>query len=277
MADLNTTNFQETIINLSETVNSVDNRKIVKILEKYETIPQEYKNLQKLTRDLKRLHPHLFSKDIVLDNNKIISLKQQERNKQKILDSYAKKIHALNSLEKMTKYLEGSQEKTEEIKNKLEKIFPSKNYEHSFRVKEPINILKANNLKKMSPFSDIIGLRTIPQKSLWLPQTVEKFEKNFGHEIAYKTNSFAYTQRELIKRKGKNSIYYRAIHYHLSANKFFAEIQIRTPAIDQWSKLSRATIYKTRRKFPNQAKKYIMEFGRRANIVDYFEIINDFN
>jgi len=204
VADLNTTNFQETIINLSETVNSVDNRKIVKILEKYETIPQEYKNLQKLTRDLKRLHPHLFSKDIVLDNNKIISLKQQERNKQKI-----------------TKYLEGSQEKTEEIKNKLEKIFPSKNYEHSFRVKEPINILKANNLKKMSPFSDIIGLRTIPQKSLWLPQTVEKFEKNFGHEIAYKTNSFAYTQRELIKRKGKNSIYYRAIHYHLSANKFF--------------------------------------------------------
>lgn len=265
--------FERVILDLGKKYELTDPEKVKSILSKYEKIPVEFRSLRKLTGKLKYIYPNLFSHNIVLRSNKVIDQKTQEIHKQKIFRDQAEHLSTLDTIEKINKYLKGVQQISEKIEKRVLSMFPKSSFDYSSRVKESESLLRAIKLKKVFPLGDVIGLRMIPKQSALLPEAIKKFEETFGDELIYKTNNLALSQKQLIKLKGYGSTYYNAIHYHLPVDRFFTEIQIRTPGVNQWSKLAHYTVYKKKIKTDSITRQCIMEFGKRASIVDYFEIL----
>lgn len=268
------TSLQQTIIELSEKIDSVSAREIERVFNKYSKIPPELQNIVKLRKRLKIKHPILFNRNVQFANNFISSNKQEEI-KLRTLKIHSGHISKLSSLKAIENYLEGCLNDAEAIKRELENLFPKEKFNLSFRVKEPESILQ--NIKWGNSYTlvDVIGLRIVPKQSYFSPLIVKKIEEFLRTKLAFKINIFSYSTNEIVKKISKNSIYYRAIHYHLKTGRFFTEIQVRTPAVDQWANLSHDLLYKTKFEASEETKNCIMEFGRVANIVDYFDILKN--
>lgn len=265
--------FQNIILNLSQTIKGVDVNKVESIFKKYVKIPEELKNLNSLKIQLKRTYPRLFNKDIIINDKKIISYENQETSKQRIIKEKNLELGLLDSLDKIESYLADTKNQYQKLKNEFDIFFPEKDFEQTHRIKDPENIVKAIEKKKTFPLGDVIGLRIIAKNAYSVLKIIGILESKYGENIYYKTNSFAYNQKNLLKLK--RSRYYRAIHYHIPAGNYIAEIQVRTPAINQWSHISRYTEYEKKIKIDHDSKLAIKEFGKITNIVDYFSILKN--
>lgn len=266
--------FQKTIIDLSRKLETVDPRVVTSTFEKYSQIPESFRDIDKLRNSLKDKYPVLFSRDMRF-RDKIISREHQEDTKQQVLADHAKMISGFKSLEKVGEYLENGLDEANTIKEVIESLFPGDGYEISFRLKEPDSILQNVEWGNAYTLVDVIGLRIVPKNSKLFPSILEKIEEKLGDKLAFKLNIFSYSIEEIVEKISKNSIYYRAIHYHLKGDQFFTEIQVRTPATSQWANLNHDTLYKTKVEVDEKTKEYIMDFGRIANIVDYFDMLKN--
>lgn len=265
--------LQDTVLNLSQKIDTVDPLVVNSTFEKYSQIPEGFRDIDKLRNFLRDKYPVLFSRDIQF-KDKIMNKEKQEDIKQQILTEDAKTISRFKSLDKVNKYLEMGRDEATKVKNDIEDLFAEDDCQISFRFKEPKSIYQNVEWGNAYTLVDVIRLRIVPKVGKFFPSLLKKIEENLGIKLAFKLNIFSYSIEEITKKISKNSIYYRAVHYHFKDEQFFTEIQIRPPATNQWANLSHGTLYKTKIKIDKKTKKYIMDFGRIANIVDYFEMLD---
>ena len=153
-------------------------------------------------------------------------------------------------------------------------MFPISDYKHTFRVKDTRNFShNAASRDDIKSIADLVGIRVVPNNTKLFLNMLVKFEEKFQKEASFKLNTFAYSEKEIVNKIGKYSVYYRAVHYYFLIDNFYAEVQLRTPDIDQWSTLHHDTIYKPKIPVSDEQKRRIMRFGKISNIVDYFDLI----
>lgn len=266
------TELQNGIPELAGMLDSVNTDEIKRLFNLFGNIPPQLRNIDKLRSKLRKGKPILFDRNLRV-KGKLLNFGQQEKYKDKILEIHKNRIATFKTLEQIQNYLGNSIELAESFRDEISHTFPKSEYALSFRLKEPKSIMQ--NVEWGNPYTlvDVIGLRIVPKDSSQLPQLITKFEKQFGDRLAFKFNIFSYSIKELVNRISKNSIYYRAFHYHLSIDDFFSEVQIRTRGVDQWANLNHDTMYKSKIKITEKQEKEVMEFGRISNIVDYADIL----
>lgn len=245
------------------------------IFEIYSKILIDHKNISFIRDKLKIHHPKLFDRRIIHPNKKTISYFHQEKLKEKILQTHEEKIKSFLSSEHVSKYIQNSDEIVTKIKEEIFLHFPQEHAVINHRVKKPESILQNIQWGNRYTLTDLIGFRIVPKKTKMLPDMIEKFENNWSDRLAFKFNIFSYDLDEIIKRISKNSIYYRAFHYHFPIENYFSEVQIRTRGVDIWANINHDTMYKKKININLDQEKHIMEFGKIANIVDYWEILQN--
>jgi ppGpp synthetase/RelA/SpoT-type nucleotidyltranferase len=263
--------FEKSIFDLAHIVKEADTKKIRLIFSGFKEVSFKKETLNSLKKNLKKTNPDIFSDKIICGDGTVINAKEQEI---KWLEFFrGKNLGKGYLLENIKKDLKNEQGAIKKLVERIRIFFPFENYEHSFRIKDFESLLSDKvNRGNWEPI-DIVGLRIVPRKSSMFFDAISRFEKEFGNEIIFKLNTFPYDKEEVEKYIGKNSsVYYRAIHYYFPMGCFLAEVQIRTSAIDEWSKLHHDTVYKPKIPVSPQLKKNIMEFGKMADMVDYFEI-----
>lgn len=266
------TDLQNGVLELVGMLDSVSPDEVGRLFNLFRNIPSELQDINKLRAKLRKEKPILFDRNLRV-KGELLSFKQQESYKDKILEVHKKKISTFKTLEQIQNYLGNSMKLAESFRDEINRAFPKSEYALSFRLKEPGSIMQ--NVEWGNPYTlvDVIGLRIVPKDSSQLPYLITKFEKQFSNRLAFKFNIFSYSTDELVNRISKNSIYYRAFHYHLSIDDFFSEVQIRTKGVDQWANLNHDTMYKSKIKITEKQEREVMEFGKMANIVDYADIL----
>ncbi len=261
------TQLLKTLESVTEKIDFLKTKKIEKILDKYEDIPEEFKSLEKLTNELKRVKPNLFSEEMMreeitsLDLEKILE-KKEKRNSEKI------------SLEDVYKTVEDAKDSVEELKKELETLLPEHGFIHYFRVKSKESLL--SNSKEPFPhyrLNDVIGFRVVPKSPTQYLGLLDLLENAFYNDIKYKLNFFSFSDKELDIMPLNISPYYKAIHYYIPTDKVYTEIQVRPPATDIWSEIDHKTRYKPQIETTPEEKKVIENFGRKACCLDLYEIL----
>ncbi len=260
------------ILRLSGNIKEVSSNKVKNILKIYSTTPKVWRNISKLRKALRQKNPYLFSADI-----KVSSPRKTNRKLRRIASLNDLKKGALDmdcTTDNIKNCLRLNKSKIKSINYRLKKIFPTTDFIHSFRVKTTKNYIKELGNKSSHGITDFVGLRVVPRNNWNLLLMLRKFEREFSDIIVFKLNTLMYSNREIKKTLEKSSIYYRAIHYYIETGSFFTEIQIRTQAIDQWSKIHHPTIYKQKFKISSKTRENVIKFGEISNVVDYFMMLN---
>ncbi len=245
-----------------------DMRVISDTLHAYEKIPKVKRNLVLLRRELKKKYPFFFqrrprhgAKELRLQ-----CVPTRVSSHTTMLSSFTK--------DRMKTFVKTHRGDIMRLREEVRKAFPIKSYKHAFRVKDYGSFLEASRkYRDRRSMMDIVGMRIVPKKALFFPDAIRRMEDVFRGRIDFRLNTFAYTDLEIKKVLGRYSLYHHAIHYYFSLGDFYIEIQMKTPAIDQWSMLHHDTLYKRKVMITAQEKRAIMAFGRISNIVDYHRML----
>lgn len=262
---------KKAMLDLCKIIKEADEKQIKKIFTEYHKIPLNQRSITKLRKKLKLISPYFFQDLLSYQNNKKISHKKQMQEKIKFFDK-SETIYFLSNIDDFKNKL---RLKTKTFIRELKTIFPPSKYHHSFRIKDSTAILDNIEKNKKIVLTDIIGIRIVPKHYLNITEILTKIECDLNDRIIFKLNTTASGDAKMMKKNRKHSKYYHAVHYYISIGGNIAEIQIRTPGIDQWSKIHHSTMYKEIIKVDKMTIKYIKQFGRIANIVDYYKIINN--
>ncbi len=258
-------NILATITRLNST--GVSPLEIEAIFAAYEKIPEHLRNHENLLETVRSRYPHMFTTDI--HGSEAINLEEQMRRKHVVLGDES---HSLEKLSGLLKDVGGHQDFIT-IRSKLQSAFPDAEFHYSERVKKPETFIENSSLNKNWARVDAIGMRIVPKNSQGFPALIQRFESLFGHHMAFKLNLFLKENKEST-RIHKSNPHYFALHYHIAFPPFFIEIQMRTPAIDIWSIVTHSTLYKKKVKITAEEEAALMEFGRIADCVDFYNLIS---
>lgn len=248
------------LVSLSQSVPGSDHNLVFEILRVYDQLPQARQDFSDLRQALRNARPELFLRSV----NGFM--------RQEFI------VPALNSTPGAYFFEaldQGQQDRINELKQSLEKIFPATLYTCSWRIKDQVTL--EQNIRKYGvqrALIDVVGVRIVPRRAEFLPSMINQFEKAYTDPAIAKLNTLAYGDEEITRVISLHSLYYRAIHYYLPLGPIFVEIQMRTPAIDQWSILHHFTIYKPKIQLTEAEKAYVIEFGKICNIVDFVQLID---
>lgn len=259
----------ECILSLSGRIAGSNQAAILAILRKYESLPVEARIISSLGHKLRQTRPELFARTLLNGQGEELLLQAVDANLTRA--DFSDTEHAFWALESIATY---QAEPIQALKDSLEVLFPAAEYAHSFRMKDreslALNILKHGLNRSLI---DLVGIRIVPKHVSLFPAMIAKFEQMYAQQIAFKLNTFAYDENEMLVKIGKNSLSYRAIHYYLPMSSFYVEIQLRTPAINEWAILHHETVYKPKLFISDRQTAQIMEFGQMSNAVDYAELM----
>ncbi len=243
---------------------------VSEILSKFGKIPSNLKDISQLRRVLQETQPDLFERSMLFGDGQELPLGEMNSGDNEELPDPSVVYDSIkNSLEQSKELIDG-------IRKRIELISSHNNSKFSFRIKSFKSF--SENFSNISPkrsLIDVIGIRIVPTESQTLKEIMLEFEKAFADEVAFKLNTIAFSNQEIVNKIGEDSIYYRALHYYIPVDNFFIEVQIRTPSVDQWSNIHHDTVYKPKIPISESEKRQIMEFGMISNIVDYFDLIKD--
>ncbi len=258
-------NILATVTRLNST--GVSPLEIEAIFAAYEKIPQHLRNHGQLLEHVRTRYPHVFATEI--HGSEAINLEEQMRRKHVVLGYEAHTIETLSELLKKV----GSHQDFITIRSKLQSAFPEVEFHYSERIKKPETFIENSSLNKNWARVDAIGVRIVPKNTQGFPALIQRFESLFGHHMAFKLNLFLKENKEST-RIHKSNPHYFALHYHIAFPPFFIEIQLRTRAIDIWSIVTHSTLYKKRVATTPDEWDALMEFGRIANCVDFYNLIS---
>ena len=121
---------------------------------------------------------------------------------------------------------------------------------------------------------DIVGLQVVPHDSRDLIAAIHTLDTG-TYEKLFVFNTFPFSERDFATKVGPDSSpYYRALHTYIDIGAVCAEVQFRTPVIDQWSRLHHATIYKPKIAITNCEHKLIQQLGKCANWTDFTQLLH---
>jgi len=157
-----------------------------------------------------------------------------------------------------------------QTKEKVERMFPAELYQVFHRVCTSKEVLIKEDLNRLRAWFDTVGFQVIPKKAADITTAISTMEQQTELEILFRFNTFPFSVTDFKTYiSPASSSYYRAVHYHIGIGKICVEIQFRTPAIDQWSRMHHATHYKPIVVTNQEEKNLVMEFGFIANWVDF--------
>jgi len=117
---------------------------------------------------------------------------------------------------------------------------------------------------------DIVGFQIEPR---YASDIIEAIEVCRALEPLVTFNTFPFLESDFATTIGpSSSSYYRAIHFYLDIGCACVEVQIRTPAIHEWSKIHHATHYKPLVQTTKEERDLVMRFGEMANWVDFRDL-----
>lgn len=250
----------EYLVSLSQSVPGSDPNLVLEILHTYDQLPEARKDFSELRQALRNARPELFLRSVN-------GFTHQE--------FVVPATHISSDPNVFTALLKDKRDDIDKLRQSLEQLFPSSEYTCTWRIKDRTTL--EHNIRKYGmqrALIDVVGVRIVPKRSELLPLMIDQFETAYQDSAVTKLNTLAYEDEEIIRVIGPRSVYYRAIHYYLRLEPIFVEIQMRTPAIDEWSILHHVTIYKPKMRLTETEKAYVTEFGRICNIVDCVRLID---
>lgn len=254
--------MEKILIKIASKIEGVHPKEISKIFKKFKKNTIKNLDIDYLKKELKIVAPNIFKKDVLgkdtMDHKTFLLWIKKNK---KII--FLKMGGDLNEVSR-------------DIEQKLKFEFNTDFYIHSHRTLNKKKILEKTTQNGFRGLTDCIGHRIVPKNSYFFPQLISRFEKIFKDSIIYKFNSFILTDTEFYKILDKNSsVNYKAIHYYININNYIVEVQLRMSAIDIWSKIHHATLYKNTIRVNLEQKKAIDYFGNISNIIDYNSILTN--
>lgn len=198
--------------------------------------------------------------------NRFPTLRENQYNKDINFEDFISK----HNLIKREEYNEDIMEKIKVTKDTIESTFPSPQYFTEYRINTKERVAEKEKTNCARVHMDTIGFRIAPNKAIDIIEVINWIENQQKWKILLKLNTIALSRQEFKKLFEPNSSsLYQAIHYYIDIGGACAEVQLRTPAIHQWSNLHHMTHYKPIIQTTNFEKKLVMQFGEMANWVDF--------
>lgn len=155
----------------------------------------------------------------------------------------------------------------------LTELFPETDYNIFHRVCTGEQVKLKESLNGIRAWFDTVGFQVVPKNASLILEAIKKMSAQNYCKTLCIFNTFPFSVEDFKTYiSPTSSPYYRAIHYYIDIGNVCAEIQLRTPSIDQWSRIHHATMYKPRITTTEKEKSLVMEYGQIANWIDFYSL-----
>lgn len=263
--------FQE-ISSFASAFPGIDLSAMPRISEQFCHIPSVSRSRTTLWPKLSIKYPELFSTVFSRSNGSVVSLREQEETRSRIL-SDAMMRGASGCASDASQTIAASYTDIDRLYKKILLLFPHEQFVHAFRVKDVVLTDTLVGAAFPRWVTDVVGARVVPRDVRAFPSMIRAFEDAFADDILFKLNTFPFADDVMLCEIGPFSIPYRAVHYYLPLGSYCFEVQFRSPAIDVWSAIHHDTMYKPRVPLSTASRDALMRFGEECCVVDAYGML----